>query len=174
MSVGKPFLLDANVFIQAHKSYYGFDICPGFWLALLRQHEAKRLYSIDKIKAELLAQDDALSKWAKNATTGTFFKQTTDKDVADAFRDLMKWVQSEGFPDQAKSAFADAADGWLVAYAKVNGLILVTHEAYKPDAKNRVLIPNLCVEFDVDWCNTFEMLRTLKVRFGLKKRKPKS
>jgi hypothetical protein len=25
------YLLDANVFIQAKNSYYGFDICPAFW-----------------------------------------------------------------------------------------------------------------------------------------------
>ncbi len=25
------YLLDANVFIQAKRLYYGFDFCPGFW-----------------------------------------------------------------------------------------------------------------------------------------------
>ena len=53
MSDGKRYLLDANVFIEAHRKYYGFAICPGFWLALVRQHERKRIFSIDKVKAEL-------------------------------------------------------------------------------------------------------------------------
>lgn len=28
------FLLDTNVFIEAHQRYYGLDLCPGFWDAL--------------------------------------------------------------------------------------------------------------------------------------------
>ena len=62
----------------------------------------------------------------------------------------------------------------MVAYAAANGLIVVTHEQYAPDVSKRVLIPNLCVEFDVTYCNTFEMLRALGVQFILKtKHKPK-
>ena len=60
MSAGKRYILDANVFIQAHQTYYAFDICPGFWLALSRQHEAKRIFSIDKIRVALLALSDQL------------------------------------------------------------------------------------------------------------------
>jgi len=25
------YLLDANVYIEAHQRYYGMDLCPGFW-----------------------------------------------------------------------------------------------------------------------------------------------
>ena len=39
MSDGKRYVLDANVFIEAHQRYYALDVCPGFWLALIRQHE---------------------------------------------------------------------------------------------------------------------------------------
>src|SRR5829696_9220324 len=95
MSAGKRYVLDANVFIQAHQTYYAFDICPGFWLALPRQHEAKRVFSIDKIKAELLALSDPLSEWVKEKAPDTFFKGTADKAVTDAFRDMVNWVQSE-------------------------------------------------------------------------------
>ncbi len=48
MSDGKQYLLDANVFIEAHQRYYGSDVCPGFWRALIQQHERKRVFSIDK------------------------------------------------------------------------------------------------------------------------------
>ncbi len=160
------------MFIGAHQKYYGLDICPGFWLALLRQHEQKRVFSIDKVKDELVAVNDRLSHWAKETAPETFFKGTADKAVIDAFGGVVKWVQSEQqFTVGAKADFASAADGWVVAYAKVNGLVVVTHEEYAPDAKKDVPIPNLCIEFDVDYCNTFEMLRALRIRFGLKKRK---
>jgi Domain of unknown function (DUF4411) len=173
MSVGKRYVLDANVFIEAHQTYFGFDICPGFWLSLVRQHEAKRVYSIDKIKAELVALKDRLSEWVRVSAPRTFFKGTADKSVSDAFKDMVNWVQSESqFTLEAKAEFASVADGWVVAYAKANGLVVVTHEEFARDVKKRVPIPNVCVEFDVEYCNTFDMLRELRVQFVLSKRKP--
>lgn len=171
MSVGKRYVLDANAFIEASKGYYAFDICPGFWTALLRLHLAKQVFSIDKVKAELSATADDLSGWVSDRASDTFFKQTRDQHVADEFRNLVNWVQNEPqFTTDAKAEFASVADGWVVAYAKVNGLVVVTHEVFAPEAKRRVKIPNVCVEFDVDYCNTFEMLRDLRVSFMLKKR----
>jgi len=171
MSVGRRFVLDANVFIEAHQKYYAFDICPGFWLALVRQHAAKRVFSIDKIKAELVAHGDALNKWVTQTAGNTFFKGTADKSVADVYREMVNWVQGEQqFTPQAKAEFAAVADGWVVAYAKANGLVVVTHEEFAPDVQKKVPIPNVCLEFDVEYCNTFEMLRELGERFILKKR----
>ena len=162
MSVGKRYVLDANVFIEAHQKYYGFDICPGFWLALVRQHSEKRTFSIDKIRAELVTLNDDLKVWVADQVPKTFFKGTSDKQVVDAFRDMVNWVQNEQqFTPEAKAEFSTVADGWVIAYAKVNGLIVVTHEEYAPDVKKKVPIPNVCVEFDVDYCNTFDMLRDL-------------
>jgi hypothetical protein len=59
----------------------------------------------------------------------------------------------------------------MVAYAKANGLAVVTHEEYAPDVRRKVPIPNVCIEFGVEYVNTFEMLRDLKVQFVLRKRK---
>ena len=67
--------------------------------------------------------------------------------------------------DAAKEKFAKDVDGWLVAYAKVEGLTLVTHEASAPNAQNRVPIPNVCKIADVPCVDTFQMLRALGVRF---------
>jgi len=172
MSDGKRYVLDANVFIEAHQRYYAFDICPGFWLALARQHEKKRVFSIDRIKAELVGSNDPLSDWAKDKAPGTFFKRTADTNVSDAFADMVNWVQAEQqFTPEAKSLFASVADGWVIAYAKTNDLVVVTHEDYAPDAKKKVPIPNVCLEFNVEYCNTFAMLRDLKVQFVLRKRR---
>lgn len=172
MSDGKRYVLDANVFIEAHQRYYGLDVCPGFWLALIRQHESKRVFSIDKVKVEILAGNDPLSRWARDTAPSTFFKGTADKAVSDAFRDVANWVQAEPqFSPEAKAQFASVADGWVIAYAKANGLVVVTHEEYAPDARKTVPIPNACLEFNVDYCDTFAMLRALKVQFVLRKRR---
>lgn len=151
MSVGERYVLDANVFIQAHQKYYGFDICPGFWLALIRQHATKKVCSIDRIKTELEELNDDLKKWAKEKAPSTFFKKTADKMVSDTFRKMVNWVQNEHqFTPGAKAEFASDADGWLIAYAKANDLVVVTHEEYAPEVKKKVPIPNVCMEFDVE------------------------
>jgi len=174
MSGSKGYVLDSNVFISAHQLYYRFDICPGFWDALVRQHEAKRVCSIDKVKDELLEMKDKLSQWARRKSLASFFKGTADKAVLDAFRNMVNWVQNESqFTLEAKAEFAAVADGWVVAYAKANDLRVVTLEEYAPDVKKKVPIPNVCLEFGVDYHNTFEMLAELKEKFVLRKRRAK-
>jgi len=119
----KKHALDASVFIQAHRLSYPFDVCPGFWRALVAAHEKKRVFSIDRIKTEIEAGDDRLRRWANEAVPATFFKGTADRAVVDWFRRMVEWVQNEPqFTAEAKAEFANVADGWLVAYAKSNGL----------------------------------------------------
>ncbi len=36
------FVLDSDVFIAAKNAYYAFDICPGFWDAIIRAHGEDR------------------------------------------------------------------------------------------------------------------------------------
>jgi len=163
---GSSYLLDANVFIEAARHYYAFDLAPRFWNSLL-EHAAKgRVLSVDRVMEELERCGDELEEWARTRFFGAFARTDVD-DVIDTYRQVMVWVQSrEQFWDAAKAEFARGADGWLVAYARARGCILVTHEALAPDAKNRVPIPNVCQAFSVRWVNTFSMLRALGVRFS--------
>ena len=163
--MSKRYLLDANAFIEAKNRYYGFDICPGFWSSLLAQHDAKRIVSIDRIAEELKEQDDEVKNWVGNIATDTFFKKTEDQAVIDMFQKMVNWAYGQSqFTESAKTEFASVADGWVVAYAAVNGLIVVTHEQFA-DAKRKIPIPNVCIEFDVEYVNTFEMLRALGEKF---------
>lgn len=57
-------VLDANVFIQAARRYYAFDIAPRFWEALVEYAERGRLTSIDRVKFELDRGKDELTRWA--------------------------------------------------------------------------------------------------------------
>lgn len=168
MSGNNQYLLDANVFIEAKNKYYGFSLCPGFWNARLVQHSKNRVFSIDKVRAELVDQGDELSDWAKDRAPATFFKKTHDQAVIELFGKMAAWVNAQPqFTPAAKADFASVADGWVVAYAKVNGLLVVTHEEFAPEAQKKVPMPNVCLEFDVTYANTFEMLNDLKVKFIL-------
>lgn len=159
------FMLDANIFIEAHRRYYGLDLCPGFWECLRHYGERERLASIDRVRQELMRGGDALSKWIRDAP-GALFRSSAEPAVVAAFGETMAWVdESVQFREEAKKEFAAAADGWLAAYAKVHGAVVVTHEEYRPDAKRRVPLGNACRQLGVLRQDTFQMLRQLEVRF---------
>jgi len=162
------FALDANIFIEAHRRYYGLDLCPGFWECLRHYAARERLLSIDRVRSELLRGRDALSKWVRDGPTALVVS-SAEPAVADAFADVMAWVQGNAqFRREAKAEFAAAADGWLAAYAKVHGAIVVTHEQYSPDVKRRVPLGNVCRELSLPTWDTFRMLRELEARFEWK------
>ncbi|MCY3711645.1 MAG: DUF4411 family protein [Caldilineaceae bacterium] len=160
------FVLDTNVFIGAHNGYYGPDFCPAFWACILQFFHARRLISIDRVFTEIEKPVD-LIQWAQDTPNG-FFASSGDQPVVTVYSTIMNWVQNNSqFKPEAKSEFATVADGWLIAYAQAHNAVVVTHELFRPNATNRVLIPNICRQFNVPYLNTFEMLRQLGVRFVL-------
>lgn len=40
------YLLDTDVFIRAKNQHYGFDLCPGFWNWIDREHVTGKVFSI--------------------------------------------------------------------------------------------------------------------------------
>nr|WP_250645650.1 DUF4411 family protein [Sinorhizobium meliloti] len=46
------------------------------------------------------------------------------------------------------------------------GATIVTHELPNPESKKRVLIPDVCLIFDVPFMNTFEALRQFSAKFA--------
>jgi Domain of unknown function (DUF4411) len=135
----------------------------------LLQHELGLILSIDRVKAELTSLGDELSQWVNNDAPKTLFEGTAQSNVGAAFSRMVNWVQHQNqFTPPAKAEFSSVADGWLIAFAKENGLVVVTHEDYAPDVRKKVPIPNVCREFDVEYCDTFTMLKDLGVQFELK------
>jgi len=163
---GPTYVLDANVFIQAARRYYAFDLAPRFWDSLVHHAGSGQLRSIDRVLWELDRGKDELAAWVNNDLSDSF-ASTDEADVIQAFGEIMAWVQEQSqFSDSAKADFASGADGWLVAYAKVKDCVVVTHEALNPVVRRKVPIPNVCQAFTVPYIDTFEMLRRLGVRFS--------
>ena len=161
------YVLDANVLIQAKRLHYRFDVCPGFWEALIAYHNLGRVLSIDRVRRELVDSDDELSVWIKSTAPGTFFNSTADGESVDQYREVIRWAESrDHYRPAAKAEFASSADSWLIAYAKVKSLVLVTHEEGAEFSKKRVKIPDVCRVFDVEIANTYEMLASLGVAFS--------
>lgn len=161
------YVLDANVFITAERQYYAFDLLPRFWEVLQELAERGVACSVDRVQDELERGKGELAEWAKTSAFNEAFVSTDDTDVISAYQDIMNWVnEQDQFKDEAKAEFADCADGWLVAYAKVTESVIVTHEQLNPQIKRRVPIPNVCEAYGVRYVDTFTMLRELDVRLG--------
>jgi len=159
------YVLDANVFIEAARRYYAFDLAPKFWESLVHYSERQQISSIDRVKEELDRGKDDLADWA-SCEFHHAFASTNKQEIFTSYREIMNWVNNQDqFSSEAKSDFADSADGWLIAYAMVNECIVVTHEAESHDIKRKVPIPNVCRQLNIQFVNTFEMLRELGVKF---------
>jgi Domain of unknown function (DUF4411) len=159
-------VLDTNVFVQAHRAYYPFDVFPGFWECLEYHGLANRIISIDRVLKEIKDGNDELKTWAVRPALRTFFAPTDEVALVAHYREIIRWVDAHSqFTRAAKAEFGRAADGWVIAYAKVYGLTVATLETSDPNSKKKVKIPDVCIEFGVAHENTFDMLRALGARF---------
>ena len=71
-SLIKSYVLDTNVFITAHRSYYPLSLCPGFWKVLTHYSQQGYVLSIDRVRNEILNGDE-LANWVRQAPTGFFY-----------------------------------------------------------------------------------------------------
>ena len=55
MMAERSYIVDSDVFITAKNLYYAFDLCPGFWTSVVHHHREGRVFSIDRVRSELIA-----------------------------------------------------------------------------------------------------------------------
>lgn len=151
------YLLDSDVLIQAKNAHYGFDICPGFWTWIEREHQSGSVFSVAKVLDELSAGNDDLAKWAKARPAGFFLP--VDAAVMGAMSKVSSWVMAQNYESAAVTAFFAAADYFLIAEAVAHSHTVVTSEVPAASLK-RIKIPNVCVGLNVPYVNTFQMLRS--------------
>lgn len=162
------FLVDANILVEAYRRYYSFDIAPSFWNALKLKADQGLVVSVDRIQDEInsYGEDDHLKTWV-NSEFNHCFVTTDDEDVIEAYREVIEWATSqEQFTESAKSEFATVGDSWLIACAKANNYTLVTHESFNGEIRKKIPIPNVCRALNIQYINTFTMLRRLGIRLG--------
>lgn len=162
------YILDTNVFIQAHRLYYSFDVVPGFWDSLVDFGQKGTIQSIDWVRDEIISSHDELARWIKGDGL-VLFRDTITSNKSDAVITAYKQVGSfvektARYQDIHRETFLAGADGWVVAYAQVIGGTVVTMEQ-PASAGTKVKIPDVCDAVHVPWINTYCMLRYLGVRF---------
>lgn len=157
-----PYLLDANVFIQAKNLQYGLDFCPAFWNWLVQENSSANVFSIEKVGDELTAGDDELSVWAVERGSGFFLPP--DSKMLPSLPIVSDWVTDQGYESAAVNTFLQVADYYLIAHA--HGLTVVTHEIASESVR-KVKIPNVCIGLGIKFVTPYQMLRNEKARFVL-------
>jgi len=159
------YLLDANVFIQARRGDYAFDLCPGFWDWLDRAHARGLVFSIDAVRQELVAGGDVLSQWIAGRT-GMFLPPAPD--WVTHMTATAAWAQGHAhYLPAAKAEFQAVADSMLVAAGRALQFTVVTNETREPQKTGRIKIPDACDALGVTAIAPREMLRTQGARFVL-------
>lgn len=162
------YVLDTNALIQAKRQFYPFDVCPGYWKAVLWHRAKQTIVTVDRVRDEIERGGDDLWDWVKSSYGVERFASTDAPAVIQRYAEMVAWVHAQPqFKAAAKEEFAheEEADGWVAAYAKATrGGVVVTLEAFSPDAQKRVPLPNVCRAFDLEWITPFEMLRRLRVK----------
>jgi Domain of unknown function (DUF4411) len=51
--MNEVYVLDTNVFIQAKRTFYPFEVCPGYWKAMSWHRKSGRVMSIDRVRDEI-------------------------------------------------------------------------------------------------------------------------
>jgi hypothetical protein len=158
------YLLDSDVLITAKNLHYNPQFCGAFWRWVQDAHQAGKVFSIDKVKSELLAggRTDVLYSWVQEPQLADFFLKSAD-GVAQ-WKKLATWAQSpeKAFKASAQAKFLDAnsADAWLIAYAAHTGdCTIVTNEKPAPESKKYIKLPDAAAAVGVPTTTLFEVLR---------------
>lgn len=158
-------LLDANVFITAKNTYYGFDLVPAFWSWLEEQACRGRVASTDLIYDELKDGGDELADWVK-AHQSLFRFESDSETVAKHVASLGRWVKKERYTTHVVEDFMrDGADPFLVAVGAELDCVVVTLETPAGSKRKKVKIPDACKHLGVTWEDTFGMMRALGAKF---------
>lgn len=162
MPSNERYLIDSDVLITSKNLYYRPNFCEAFWSWIISGHTAGRLFSIDKVKQELLNgdKDDPLYQWVQSDALKDFFLGSAAS--AAKWKDLASWVMNGDYMQAAKDKFlnANSADAWLIAVAAAEGdCIIVTNEISAPNSIKNIKLPDAAAALNVKTISLFQLLQ---------------
>ncbi len=159
------YALDANILISSSRLFYPFDVAPAFWRQLAEK-APNRIILVDRIKDEILRNEDVLTNWLRKNMDLFVNRASSDMNVIDSYRRIISYVNGNlRYKESAKSSFAESADSWLCAHALAYFYVVVTEEIYEPNIRKEIKIPNVCREFNIRCINRLQFIRKMGIRF---------
>ena len=158
------YLIDANVFMTAHRQMYPFDLAPSFWNQLVKK-ASDRIIIIEAIQKEIRKGQDLLLEWYERECGNFTVLGMPTPEVTESYKTIINSVNdNEQYLQSAKREFASSADLWLCAYGLALGETIVTLETYDAEIKKRVKIPNVCREFGIRYIDLLQFMREMGIR----------
>ena len=158
------YLLDSNVLITAHNSYYPIDRVPEFWEWLGHVAGDERVKVPFELYNEITDGTDALADWASEEENRSMMVLDEQVDPVLLFK-----VIREGYaPDLSDVEIESVGrDPFLIGYALASAdqRSVVTSEVSKPTRRraNRH-VPDVCQTLGVRCIDTFQLVRVLDFR----------
>lgn len=155
-------LLDANMLIDANRDYYPIHRVPEFWTWLVYMGEQGRVKVPQEVYDKVTDANDDLANWLKDAKGAMLLAEEADPR-------LIGLVIRQGYADDLTDDEIEKLneDPFLIAYAlaDINHRCVVTTERSRSSRQraNRH-IPDVCDDFGVSHCNTFELVQALDFR----------
>ena len=165
---GEVFIIDSNILIEPHKTYYSFDFVPEFWVFIEHNITAKKIIMLDMVYDEVAVGTDALSLWIKNIPSLAPLNHKNQEFIKH-YADILNFIQTSGYYkiDALNSwSVPTVADPFLIAAAIENNYTVITGETpntglNRTNPSPKVKIPDICTHFNVKWGNLFYMLTRL-------------
>lgn len=158
------YLIDANVFITAHRQFYPFDVVPSFWEQLV-ERASEKILIIKQVQDELLKGRDILTEWYKVECSKFTVLNIPDNGVIEAYSKIINSInENQRYKQTAKDEFASIADSWLCAYGLALNIPIVTLETFQADTRKKIKIPNVCEEFGIKYINLIQFMREVNIR----------
>ncbi|MEZ2902611.1 DUF4411 family protein [Acinetobacter terrestris] len=150
------YLIDANIFIDAHNLLYHPDFCNLFWSWIKAGFDAEIFFSLDKVKDEI-AHTKLKNELANLIRSGMFpneffLTSLSNGDLINSYMEVINWANDHPhYLKSAKEEFVDSekADAFLIAVAKLHGYVIVSNEVSQPEEKKRIRIPDAAKHFGI-------------------------
>lgn len=160
------FWVDSDGLIESSNHGYAFDLVPQFWDFLVAEAEADHLTCPMKVYEELTNETyGPLRDWAVANRDSALFIEPSE-EAQKVFQEVADHVWADYSTEHAEK-FLEGADPWLIAHAKAEGGLIVTHETIGNLGAKKVKIPNICNDFGLKPpINIYELARRLAFKPG--------
>lgn len=163
------YLIDANVLMEAHATFYPVDRIPQFWDWLVEQGNAGKIKIPYEIHQEFDGGNGLHVEWINSSDVKAALLLDEDADPGLVVRAINDGYQGQDsrFDDIQHTKYGK--DPFLIAYAlAATERTVVTRELTKRSQRlGNTKLPDACDDCGVNWITDFELYRRLN--FNLKK-----
>ena len=168
------YLIDANVPITAHNSYYPLSVVPEFWEWMEHVAADGQAKMPPETFGELKGGNpdkDALLAWAKQPNIVSALR--LQEEAAPEFVRQVLDCYGENLTDDELETIGQ--DPFLIAYCLAdpeNRAVVTTEVSARKKKRQNRKVPDVCADLGVRCYDPFQFLRTLKFSTGWNKHRP--